>query len=80
MKEAGNTQLESIRRLLRAILGVLLLMFGYDHTPFRNTEAGALIAIIALVAGVSMFVFAIVTTVYRFLITFKVMADGEEKQ
>jgi ABC-type arginine transport system permease subunit len=78
MKEESNAQLESIRRGVWAILGVLLLMFGFDNTPIRRSELGDMIAMIGLVAGILMISFALGAMVFRFLVALKQIADGEK--
>lgn len=78
MKKEGDAQLASIRRGLWSILGVLLLMFGFDHTPIGDSRPGALIAILGLVTGILLIAFVVGATVFRFLMRLKEMADGEE--
>lgn len=77
MKTDHNAQLGSIRRVLWLILGVLLLMFGYDHTPIGKSEQGALMPILALVTGVGIILLIVGRMVFRFLMGLKNIADGE---
>ena len=77
MKTDHNAQLSSIRRVLWLILGVLLLMFGYDHTPFGKIEQSALFALLGLIAGFGIIVSVVGRMIFRFLMSLKEMADGE---
>lgn len=78
MKEEGNAHLASIRKGIWAILAVLLLMFGYDHTPVGRSELGAVIAVVGFVTGILMITFAIGAIVFRFLLKLKKMADDDK--
>ena len=77
MKEGSHAQLESIRRGIWAILGVLLLMFGFDHTPIKGSELGGVIAMLGLVAGILVIAFTVGSLVFRFLMKLKRIADAE---
>jgi hypothetical protein len=79
MKAEHNTQLESILRVLWLILGVLLLLFGYDHTPFGKSEQGALFAVVGLISGIGIFVFIVGRMIFGFLKALKEMADGQDE-
>jgi hypothetical protein len=78
MKEESSAHLESIRRGIWAILGVLLLIFGFDHTPVGRSELGAVIAILGLATGILMITYAIGAMAFRFLIKLKEMADDDK--
>lgn len=78
MNEEYISHLASIRRGIWAILSVLLLMLGYDHTPFGKSELGATIAFIGLITGIIMIISAIVVMVFQFLMKLKDIADGED--
>jgi cytochrome b561 len=77
MKTDHNAQLGSIRRVLWLILGVLLLMFGYDHTPIGKAEQGALLPILALMFGIGIILLIVGRMVLRFLMGLKNIADGK---
>lgn len=50
------------RKGIWALLGMLLLMLGFDHAPIGESEAGSLIAILGLVAGMLIIAFAMILT------------------
>ena len=77
MKSDIHQQLLSIRRILNAILGVLLLSFGFAHTPVAKSEFGANIAVAALITGILIIVVGIISMVFRFIIALARNADKE---
>jgi hypothetical protein len=79
MKDNSDAHLLSIRRGIWAILGVLLLFLGHDHTSVRDTEVGSAIQIIALITGIIIIAYAIGAIVCRFLVTLMKAANSENK-
>ncbi len=78
MKEEGIAHLESIRRGIWVILGMQLLMFGFNHTQIARSEPGEVIAILGLVTGIIMITYAVASMVFRFLMKLKKMADDDK--
>ena len=77
MKSDIHLQLLSIRRILNAILGVLLLSFGFAHTPVAKSEFGANIAVAALITGILVIAVGIISMAFRFIIALARNADKE---
>jgi hypothetical protein len=80
MKKESDAKLDSIQRTLRAILGVLLLMFGYDHTPIGKSEVGASLAIIGLMVGLLIITGTLLGMVFRALDNLRKATDGDENE
>jgi hypothetical protein len=79
MKEDNDAHLTSIRNGVWVIVGVILLIFGYENTSIGKTEVGSTIAIIGLIAGILMITYVIGRILIRLLILIKKVADEENQ-
>jgi Na+/melibiose symporter-like transporter len=78
VKTSQDSKLESIRDGIWSICGILLLMFGYSNTAIGRSDAGFVIAVLGLIAGIFVTGYVILACVFRSLKRLKEIAEEED--